>query len=226
MMNKHFFSFILNITLFAILFTSCKKEEDGEKDLITGTIVTTGDWTNVGVSFDFGNNWAATSEITTVASTKRFSIELPVPKAEYLEPISSGLFGLINMGDMFQASETIIDYIANRISEKMSNQNSKGSVAVFYVYKASEKEIISLTVPTTVSVIQYVYVDLDVSTSGEFQETVEDVPVKFEFNMDLKKGWNTVHALVNPLDAIAGIASIALKTADVPLSGVWMPVGN
>jgi hypothetical protein len=194
-MNKQFFSFIVITAIFAATFTSCSKDnKDPDVSAVSGTISGEhADWTVVNLSFDYGNTWAATAPI----SNGRFSIKLPVPEAQYLEPI-------VEDGN-FPVGVTI------------SDESATGCVASFFVCKDTQAEMLSLMsvdmINLSVSAVQYLYVAKDVNASGSLSEEGMEIIV----DMKLKKGWNTVI-----LTTSLGGTTMTLKNGNIPSNAVWV----
>ena len=194
----------------AAFVPSCDKDGDEtETDTITVSGTLTGEyasWDNVSASFDGGETWAITSPI----SNGKFSIELSVPDAKYLELLSE---------------EDFPDEIIT------SDKSAKVVEASFYVRKGNESEWLSLYVvnisPTVRSSTEvlYWYVDKNVNITGEFEvtwemeDTGEEITDVETWDMKLIKGWNTAVYI----EAYEGNNNtFTIKTSAVPSNAVWM----
>ena len=230
-MNKQIFSFISLTILIVSMFTSCNKNDDDYEYVVSGTIPS-GNWSEVSVSYDIGKTWAATVPVSTVATLKQFKIKLPVPKSE-LKPITDSLLGILDIVSAYDnlalpnVFKTILSNGLSGLSDIItpSNENSKASVAVFYARNNDLQAMIAQFSITTMSIVQYMYVDTDVNVNGKFDQIIEveetSTPVKLEYSMQLKKGWNTVLVSINATDAISGAVTMTTKTAAVPTGSVW-----
>ena len=194
-MNKYF-SFVLIIAIFA---ASCKKDEGKDVSVVTGTIVGEhANWSEVCVSFDFGETWAVTAPITK----GKFSLKLPTPEPKYLEAIGEMMPEVFNLSD----------------------KNAKLSVAMFFARKGDQTEALSLVetnvLTKAVSAVQYMYVDNPVKVGGKLDQFSEEVPVKLECDMNLAKGWNTV--LVSFSSDLKAGSTMSLKSGSVPQAAIWI----
>ena len=106
-------------------------------------------------------------------SNGQFTLKLPTPSSKYLNPIG-------------------LDY-AEEIS--VSDKNAMGLFFEMFSYKGDEEVGLTYMFPSNLAeetTVEYIYVDRDVTVKGI--ETVIDEGYKYtlEYNVDFKKGWNTV----------------------------------
>ena len=228
-MNR-FFYFVAITVLLSLLLTSCKNEDENkDSSVVSGTIIGEhAQWTEVSASFDIGETWAETSPI----SDKKFSIKLPIPKAEYLETVQKMVLEqVINIiPEDFKniIEETLINKISDVIA--VDDVNAKGRTALLYVRKEEQKELLSLIgidgLDVSTSTVQYMYVDNNAKVSGELDESFEvegiNVPVKVLFDLQMNKGWNSV--LFNLGTSLSRDLKITVKTGNAPTYAVWQVV--
>ena len=207
-MSDRFFSFIVMIVLFSVVFTSCNKDDNNKDEfIVSGTISGEhANWTEVSVSVDFGETWVETAPI----SNGKFSIKLPIPSTQYLIPFE-------------------IEDFPDKID--ISDNNVKVGTATFIVRKGDQTEILTLKDASILplfgsTVVSYIYVDKNVNVSGAFDEYDEELGMSIKYAVDLqfKKGWNTV--VVTLSGFLTGNLTITSKTDDVPSNCVWMAAGN
>ena len=225
-MKRHFY-FVAMTTIVLLLLSSCKKDDEvKDPSEVSGTIVDVlTQWTHVGVTFDLGETWAVTAPI----SNNRFTLKLPVPKAEYLEAVQSMVLEQVIDVIPEQIPAIIQEMLMTRILSVISidEQNAKGRTALFYVQQDDKQELLTLIdanvlTPTTV---QYMYVDNDLTVSGKLEETITttvegvsvQVPTKIDFDLEMKQGWNTILFTVRSFTSI----DITVKSGNVPKSAVW-----
>jgi len=68
---------------------------------------------------------------------------------------------------------------------------------------------------TSITVVQYMYADRSVNISG----TVSDLFGNLEYNLKLKKGWNT--AILSMKPSIDDEITMTYKTGKVPSDAIW-----
>jgi len=220
-MKKSFY-FITLIAIVATVLTSCKKDEkDKNKDVFTvsGIIPSNyGAWSEVKLSYDFGNTWVATSQI----SNWKFSIKPPTPESKNLEPVKDLIINYLL--DMVKMPEIInIREIFNQSNAvNISDAGTKGTIAMFYVFENDEKKLLSLvSIP---SVFQYLYADKKVDLTGVFEEIIEEVAVKLTFDLKLNEGWNTMIVSMTP--SLSKQITMSFKTGTVPAVSAWVVAEN
>jgi hypothetical protein len=203
-MNRRFFSIAVITALFAVTFASCDKD-DNNMGVINVSGIITGEhanWTEVGVSFDFGETWAETAPI----SNGKFNIKLPIPPAQYLISLET-----VDFPDKFDISDS----------------NVKLGSATFFVRKGDLTEMLTLKDASIIplhgyTVASYVYVNKNVNISGTDDEYGEEfgMSIKAEIDLRYKKGWNTT------VTTISGFFTENLimtsKVDEVPSGFVWM----
>jgi len=174
---------------------SCGKDDD--KFTVSGTISGKySNWSELSASFDMGDTWAATVQI----SNGKFKISLPEPGADFLA---------IDFSEDFNVSD----------------QSAKIANATLWVRDGDEKEMLSLITTRVLPSIKatsvtYMYADKKVNVDGDFDVTEGVQTVNIVADMKLNKGWNIV---VNTYEqSSAGAATNSLKSAPVPSGSIWM----
>ena len=191
-MEKRFFASIITTFLF-VAVSSCDKDKDensiqtpfsGElSGVIAGELA---NWDFVIMSFD-GGDFKDNVETTPIIDGKFSFSSLPTPKQEELKS--------------FINSEIPIDMIDVQISDKsakvcqMSLLAIKGDTGASYEERSIVQGVYSYTYPNTffVDIVMYYYADKDLKIKGSWSGTNMGVNFSSEVEINLKRGWNTLH---------------------------------
>jgi len=211
-MNRKIFLIIVSTALFAAVFTSCSKDNDGYSSptpfsgALSGVIEgVCASWDFVGISFGEGD----IVETTPIIDGKFTFSSLPTPKPEDLAP--------------FIDSEVPIDIqISDRNAKicSMSLIAFKGEVGASF----EARSIVQGTyvfAPISVNIVMYYYADKDLKVKGSWSGTTMGITVSSEININLKRGWNTLQMIVSGSEE----SRVTILKNGVPSSGTaWTGV--
>ena len=204
-MRRRIFYRILCMTILVTIVTSCQKKET---HTVSGTIFgTQSRWNEVSVSYDYGE----TSIDKVPVSKGKFTLSLPKPKANYLQPIGNDMPPFITV----------------------SNRDAKGCIPAFFVSTTYDDEMGTALTETnsmmlvyvslfssTFNLYQLMYLDKKVKITGSFEEKVENISVKIDLNANFKKGWNTL--VVSIRYSLDGDVLITATTGEIHSEAMWM----
>jgi len=211
-MNKSFFPFIVMIALFSAIFISCDKDKGVT---LSGTIIGEGsDWDKVSVtyedplSWDLEDTWDPVWAATVPISNGKFSLELPTPEARYFQPFTDDM-----LYSQFKVSDKTAKGVAAYICAQITQETNGGILEGIATLILAEVKQASITV------VQYIYADKKVNISGT-DETMYGGFGSVEFNLKMKKGWNTV--ILSIKASSNDELTMTYKTGNVPSGAVWM----
>ena len=209
-MNKKFFFFLVTATLFAAVLMSCEKDNDEYSSSTPFSGGISGTIEGECASWDFVGIWLGERyfvETTSIIDGKFTFPSLPTPKSEDLE--------------LFIKSEEIPTYF--QISDRetkicdLSLLAIKGAVDASYEMKSIMQVVVA---SNSITQIVYYYADRDVKIKSSYSWTELGIKHSSEINMNLQRGWNTVHLIMSGTEE--DVLTTTLKNG-VPLSGaVWM----
>ena len=211
-MNKKLFSFIVITTMFAITFMSCDKDndEDSSPTPFSGGISGTIEGECAGwdlVSISLGEREFV--ETTPIIDGKFTFTSLPIPKPEDLEPFIESEEKPTNI----QISDKEIKVC------HLSLLAIKGAVDASY----EGRSIIQIVNSSNyITMIEYYYADRDVKIKGSDSGTEMGIKYSSEINLNLQRGWNTVHIIMSGTEK-DGLTTI-LKNGVPPSGTVWTTI--
>ena len=209
-MNKLFISFIITTVMVAAIFSSCNKDDD---EYLSPTLVNGGlsgviegeyaSWDIVGISFNGGD----IVETTPIIDGKFTFSSLPTPKPEDLGPF----FDIEEIPEIIQNSDKDAK-ICN-----MSLLAIKGDVDASYEGNGIVQGV--YVFPNFFNMFMYYYADKDLKVKVSSSGTNMGINFSTEINVNLKRGWNTLH-LLSDVTEENGITT-TLKNGVPPPGTAW-----